>query len=40
MTTDRSRPAAERPRSLQDDLLADLRQAAPMPADRPTAPGR
>ncbi len=38
MTADRSRPAAERPRSLQDDLLADLRQAAPMPADRPTAP--
>ncbi len=38
MTADRSRPAAERPRSLQDDLLDDLRQAAPMPADRPTAP--
>jgi hypothetical protein len=38
VTADRSRPAAERPRSFQDDLLADLRQVAPMPADRPTAP--
>lgn len=38
MTADRSRPPAERPRSFQDDLLADLRQAAPMPADWPTAP--
>jgi hypothetical protein len=38
VTADRSRPAAERPRSFQDDLLADLRQATPMPADRPTAP--
>ncbi|HLM07880.1 MAG TPA: hypothetical protein VK402_22115 [Blastococcus sp.] len=38
MTADRSRPAVERPGSFQDDLLADLRQAAPMPADRPVAP--
>jgi hypothetical protein len=38
MTADRSRPAAERPGSFQDDLLADLRQAAPMRADWPTAP--
>jgi hypothetical protein len=34
-TTDKIRPRAKRPRALQDDLLADLRQAAPMPVPHP-----
>jgi hypothetical protein len=34
-TADKSRPRAKRPRALQDDLLADLRQAAPMPVAHP-----
>lgn len=33
---DRSLPRAGRARSLRDDLLDDLRQAAPMPAAPPT----
>ncbi len=35
MTTKPSTPPSPRPRALQDDLLADLRQAAPMPVGRP-----
>ena len=35
MTTKPSAPPSPRPRALQDDLLADLRQAAPMPVRRP-----
>ncbi|MGK5114855.1 hypothetical protein [Geodermatophilus sp. CPCC 205506] len=35
MTTKPSSPPSPRPRALQDDLLADLRQAAPMPVGRP-----
>jgi hypothetical protein len=34
-TADKIRPRAKRPRALQDDLLADLRQAAPMPIPHP-----
>ena len=34
-TADEVRPRAKRPRALQDDLLADLRQAAPMPVPHP-----
>jgi hypothetical protein len=34
-TADKIRPRAKRPRALQDDLLADLRQAAPMPVPHP-----
>ena len=37
MTIDTSRPS-ERSRTVQDDLLADLRDAAPMPAARMPAP--
>ena len=32
-----SSPEAARPRTLQDDLLQDLRQTAPMPDPRPGA---
>ena len=35
MTTDQIGPRAKRPRTLQDDLLDDLRQAAPMPVPDP-----
>ena len=38
MKSDHRRPAPDRPRSLQEDLLADLRQAAPMPAEPTIAP--
>ena len=34
-TADEIRPRAKRPRALQDDLLDDLRQAAPMPVPHP-----
>ena len=34
-TTDKIGSRAKRPRALQDDLLADLRQAAPMPVPHP-----
>ena len=34
-TADKIRPRAKRPRALQDDLLDDLRQAAPMPVPHP-----
>ncbi len=34
-TADKIRPRAKRPRALQDDLLDDLRQAAPMPVAHP-----
>ncbi len=34
-TADKIGPRAKRPRALQDDLLDDLRQAAPMPVPRP-----
>ena len=38
MKSDHRRPAPDRPRSFQEDLLADLRQAEPMPAARTIAP--
>lgn len=34
-TADKTRPRNRRPRALQDDLLDELRQAAPMPVARP-----
>ncbi len=34
-TADKIGPRAKRPRALQDDLLDDLRQAAPMPVPHP-----
>jgi hypothetical protein len=34
-TADTIRPRVKRPRALQDDLLDDLRQAAPMPVPHP-----
>ncbi len=34
-TADKIGPRAKRPRALQDDLLDDLRQAAPMPVAHP-----
>ncbi len=34
-TADKVRPRVKRPRALQDDLLDDLRQAAPMPVPQP-----
>ena len=36
IATDQSLPRAGRARNLRDDLLDDLRQAAPMPAAPPT----
>ena len=36
-TTEPTAPRSRRPRTMQDDLLADLRQAAPMPIARPEA---
>ncbi len=37
-TADKIGPRAKRPRALQDDLLDDLRQAAPMPVPHPVHP--
>ncbi|MGY1679908.1 hypothetical protein [Geodermatophilus sp. SYSU D01176] len=37
-TADQTGPRAKRPRALQDDLLDDLRQAAPMPVPHPAHP--
>lgn len=37
MTTNHSTAQSRRPRTLQDDLLDDLRQAAPLPVARPSS---
>ena len=37
-TADKTGPRVKRPRALQDDLLDDLRQAAPMPVPHPVHP--
>jgi hypothetical protein len=38
-TTKLSAPGSRRTRTLQDDLLDDLRQAAPLPVARPSSSG-